>query len=395
MDDSSHNLIQSLVKTDQTVLAQYQYHYRKEKLNNINRFSNQIIDAFDPIDSHAWMMYEQVVKHLDLYPMELLVDETFLKRFAEGEEYIPRSHRTVTLNAADYVNAYYPNQPQNGRKHFASHAVKLYEAGVEFNGRLNQELEVYGGERILAGLYFVVESREKGQARTERRLSLKEFLDDPKAKQAKQAVLVLSERVALHTLFLHKNYTRIANSISDQLSPKARKLYVMLQMESNLTLLNKALSVKYGVETRIKTKDLAGWNSFLGTNHTTIRRLKDSFRIHEEITEKTDLDVMIEGDPETKRGQAFTQLNVIYKSKLPQGMATLPAPARKAKEPERVLKRRPPKCLPGSHREGEWARHNIKVLTQYEVDLKKVGRVLPKKDRDRLERYYAIIGQKF
>ncbi|MGF1761745.1 hypothetical protein L4D76_28445, partial [Photobacterium sagamiensis] len=220
-------------------------------------------------------------------------------------------------------------------------------------------------------------------------------IKDGKAYQAKEITFVLNELVAIHSMYLQKNFTRIDHKIGGKLSPKAEKLYSTLKMESKITPLEPGLTIQNrGTETFVKVGDLDYWNTYFDVSHKTIRRLIDSFRVHKEITEKTELCVHIEGITLGK-GKKYDALRVIYFEQTNINYEALANNVKEAVKPTRKLKRRPPKVPVGSHREGEWARENIKILSNFELELKRVGRKLPAEDVKRMKRYHTIIGQTY
>ncbi len=365
------------LKEDPKALEQFRYNAAVDSKNNVFRVSNDVISGLMAMNSSSWRMFEFVAMHLDIYPLELRLNDEFLESINQGKKYIPSEFRTVTLTAADYVKTFKLTDVA-GRKQFVRDALSLF----------NEAVEIFQGSTIrmsrpVTDLEFEVERRVKGQGAVVEKFYAGEMLGTkPAASQAARLTIEINENLAMAMLFVVKNFTRLDNKIKARLSPAANKLYTYLKMQVES-------EAKYREQIYI-TWDLDTWNRFLNTKHKSIRRLADSFAYDKQITESTDLTVVSGIDRTQKSGRAYTHFYV----------GVMKTPEHELIEHDivdvkPVRKRLParPKVLKGSDAEGIWARKCIKILDDFEKELKAHKRVLPKADRDKREKYLKIIGE--
>ncbi|MCG7584582.1 RepB family plasmid replication initiator protein [Photobacterium sp. OFAV2-7] len=366
-----------LLKEDTAELERYRYNAALDAKENIFRVSNEVIKGLIAMNGPSWRMFEAIARHIDLYPLRIKADDEFIAAFNQGKRYIPSEYRTVTLAAADYVDVYQLSN-NTGRKQFVRDAISLYEESVElFQG---DSLKV---SRPINEIEFHLERRAKGAKSTEEVVALADMKGDkPVATQAARITFELNEKLALAMLFVVKNFTRLDNNIKSHLSPVANKLYTYLKMTMD--------SQRPVREQHILSWDLATWNRFLNTNYASITRLKDRFNLHTQITDKTDLTLIADIDREQKTGRAYTHFYVMWMKtpthELIEQGKPVEKPSRKRLPPR-------PRVVAGSHAEGEWAKKCLAILKDFEDRLNALGRILPKADRDKRDRYNKILGR--
>ncbi|MGF1760085.1 hypothetical protein L4D76_19530, partial [Photobacterium sagamiensis] len=162
MDIDTKEKLNEVITTERKRLAQFEHNYKGDKKNGIQRYSNSLLKTFESLDSHALRMYKFTSDSLNLYPMDLLENESFIKALESGEEYLPLKYRSVTLKASDYTDRYYPTQKNNGPRHFLQHAIKLWDASLikTMEDPASSNLVALLGKRIITDVAFVVESKD-------------------------------------------------------------------------------------------------------------------------------------------------------------------------------------------------------------------------------------------
>lgn len=369
--------LELVLKEDATALEQFRFNAAVDSKNNVFRVSNEVISGLMAMNSSSWRMFEFVAMHLDIYPLELRLNDEFIEAFNQGKKYIPSEYRTVTLTAAEYVKTFKLTDIA-GRKQFVRDALSLF----------NEAVEIFQGNKLrlsrpITDIEFEVERRVKGKGAVVEKLYAGDMLGEkPAATQAARLTIEINENLALAMLFVVKNFTRLDNKIKAHLSPVANKLYTYLKMQVE--------SESRHREQIFVTWDLDTWNRFLHTNHKSITRLAGAFPYDKQLTERTDLTVISGIDKSQKRGRAYTHFYVgVMKTpthELIEHDVVEVKPTRKRLPPR-------PKVLKGSDAEGVWARKCIRILDDFEKELKAHKRVLPKADRDRRTKYLKIIGE--
>lgn len=371
-------------------LKSFEYNYKKDKQSGIQRYSNRILHTLESLDGNALRFYKFICDNMNLYPLELLEDDEFLDCMDRGEKVLYSKYRTVKLSASAYAERFYPDQLRNGRKCFLQHAVKLYETEIEAQKlSRNGDYFAFKSLRILSSISFIILRKSDG-VMVEEKLTIKDIVAG-KAGQAAEIIIELNDVIALQSMFMQRNFTLINHHVSSLLSAKSEKLYCSLKMLSKISPVSTCLSVENNIDTFVKEASLNYWNEFFGTSHKTIRRLIDSFKVHIEIREKTEIYASIEGFS-SKGGKQNDMLRVSWYVRGVEYFDILSASVQQTVVPTRKLKRRPPKIKTGTALEGDWASANIKILLNYELELKRITRKLPLADLRRLNRYYLILG---
>ncbi|MEI8659348.1 hypothetical protein [Vibrio sp. Hal054] len=363
----------------------YKHHFVKESGTHY-RISNNVISNLLQMSNDAWRVFESITKELDIYPDELVNDGAFLEMFYRGEAHIPLKYRTVKLFAKDYIKAYSLTET-NGYRDFTLNSLALFEEPIKhFSFSKSNTLDITITHPV-SKITFHTQVRNDEGERVTRVVSSESIRRNGdttsvgKIWSAHSITFVLDEELILHMLLLRNFFTRIERKSAERLSKACVKLYTLLLMHKGSS---KPVDGAWMIQL-----DLNQCNALTSTNYQSIVAYANNFRLADELNRKTELEVHIDKDNRTKEGKKFTHLNIFFSEKSAKVMAEIGI----EKKITRKLKMRP-RCLVGSDAEGRWARENIKILLDYKAKLQEVGRVLPKADRDRLDTYYSIIGQK-
>ena len=363
----------------------FKHHFIKESGTHY-RISNNVISNLLQMSNDSWRVFESITKELDIYPDELVNDGAFLETFYRGEAHIPLKYRTVKLHAKDYIKSYNLTET-NGYRDFTLNALALFEEPIKhFSFSQSNTLDITITHPVSKVTFHTQVRNDQGErvSKVVTSESIRRNGDTTsigKIWSAHSITFVLDEELILHMLLLRNYFTRIERKSAERLSKAGVKLYTLLLMHKGST---KGVDGAWMIQL-----DLDKCNALTSTNYQSITQYANNFRLADELNRKTELEVHIDKDNRTKDGKKFTHLNIFFSEKSAKVMAELGI----EKKITRKLKMRP-RCLAGSDAEGRWARENIKILLDYKAKLKEAGRVLPKVDRDRLETYYAIIGQK-
>lgn len=368
-----------------TEVLKFKHHADNEKATHY-RLSNYAISTLLQMTPNSWRVFSSISEVLDVYPLELIEDEDFLAKFAEGKATIPEQFRTVKVRALDYQKRW-KIPAQNAYRTFTLEALELFDetlANTFFNPKKGEaEINL---SRPISDIRFHVNIKEKDGSSVAKEVTEKLIKRDVSDKrdgllwQCHAVTFVLHERLAYQMFLMQRMFTRIEKSVTGKLSKPALKIFTMLCMFANSTpARNGAWLVQL---------DLDQCNAMAGTNSETIARFSANFkRYAKELTERTEFDIEFSKDKQSKIGQKFTKLNIFFSRNEKRALSI----AVKDKSVTRKLVPRP-RVLAGSHAEGEWAKKNISILLKYEKELKAIKRILPKVDRERLARYKKIVG---
>lgn len=367
-------------------MIEYKFHFENERETHY-RLSNHVISNLMQMNPTSWRMFEMITSELDVYPTELIERDGFLDELASGKASIPEHFRTVRVSAHEYITRW-NLAPNNGYRTFTLDALTLFEeslANISFDPK-KQEADVRLSRPISDVIFHTkLQSNELNSSDLVRDVHERLIKRNPDDKrndavwQCHAATFVLHERLAEQMLFLREFFTRLERGITSSLSKAGLKLYTMLCMVANSRAqVNGGWHIQW---------DLEQCNALLDTRYGSIADFSRHFKIPSEVSLLTEFDVTHSPDLRSRVGRKYTHLNIFFTKKSKMEVVKL-----KNVEVTRKLVPRP-RVLPGSAAEGEWARKNIAILIKYERELKEIGRILPKADRERLARYKKIIGE--
>lgn len=375
-----------------TNLLKFKYNNDLDQKGKLYRLSNDVITGLLQMEPDSWRIFEQIAKKIDVYPLKLLNSEQFLNDLSEGTAVIPAKYRTVTLRAKDYIKDY-QLAASTGYREFTLNALSLFDemlTNISFSDTHNTVIDV-GLSRPISDITFHVQlnQSEMTQIKTVTHQMIKpkgwtqkkaESGDENKHWSAASVSFILHERLAMEMLFLQRYFTRLDSTVTEKLTKPASKLYTLLQMTAS----SKPMSQEGGWMISL---DLEQCNKLSATKYKTITQFSNNFKLANELSKKTEFDVIHFKDESSKVKKKYVQLNIAFSKKSAGDL--------EKKGIQKITRKRlppRPRVLVGSAAEGSWARKCIVILEAYEKELKTVKRKLIKADRDRLERYRKIIG---
>ena len=375
-----------------TNLLKFKYNNDLDQKGKLYRLSNDVITGLLQMEPDSWRIFEQIAKKIDVYPLKLLNSEQFLNDLSEGTAVIPAKYRTVTLRAKDYIKDY-QLPASTGYREFTLNALSLFDemlTNISFSDTHNTVIDV-GLSRPISDITFHVQlnQSEMTQIKTVTHQMIKpkgwtqkkaENGDENKHWSAANVSFILHERLAMEMLFLQRYFTRLDSTVTEKLTKPASKLYTLLQMTAS----SKPMSKEGGWMISL---DLEQCNKLSATKYKTITQFSNNFKLANELSKKTEFDVIHFKDESSKVKKKYVQLNIVFSKK---SAGDLELKGIKKVTRKRLPPR--PRVLVGSDAEGTWARKCIVILEAYEKELKTVKRKLIKADRDRLKRYRKIIG---
>ncbi|PSV25362.1 hypothetical protein [Photobacterium kishitanii] len=389
---NNQNMVNLPDKDLHTNLLKFKYNNDLDQKGKLYRLSNDVITGLLQMEPDSWRIFEQIAKKIDVYPLKLLNSEQFLNDLSEGTAVIPAKYRTVTLRAKDYIKDY-QLAASTGYREFTLNALSLFDemlTNISFSDTHNTVIDV-GLSRPISDITFHVQlnQSEMTQIKTVTHQMIKpkgwtqkkaESGDENKHWSAASVSFILHERLAMEMLFLQRYFTRLDSTVTEKLTKPASKLYTLLQMTAS----SKPMSQEGGWMISL---DLEQCNKLSATKYKTITQFSNNFKLANELSKKTEFDVIHFKDESSKVKKKYVQLNIAFSKKSAGDL--------EKKGIQKITRKRlppRPRVLVGSAAEGSWARKCIVILEAYEKELKTVKRKLIKADRDRLERYRKIIG---
>ena len=354
-----------------TNLLKFKYNNDLDQKGKLYRLSNDVITGLLQMEPDSWRIFEQIAKKIDVYPLKLLNSEQFLNDLSEGTAVIPAKYRTVTLRAKDYIKDY-QLPASTGYREFTLNALSLFDemlTNISFSDTHNSVIDV-GLSRPISDITFHVQlnQSEMTQIKTVTHQMIKpkgwtqkkaESGDETKHWSAASVSFILHERLAMEMLFLQRYFTRLDSAVTEKLTKPASKLYTLLQMTAS----SKPMSQEGGWMISL---DLEQCNKLSATKYKTITQFANNFKLANELSKKTEFDVIHFKDELSKVKKKYVQLNIAFSKK---SAGDLEQKGIKKITRKRLPPR--PRVLVGSDAEGAWARKCIVILEAYE---KEIGR---------------------
>lgn len=376
--------------TDATPRSLSVFKYNAERESDTHfRVSNFAIKALMSLSPDSWRMFSTISEQLDLHPNELINDEEFLRKFSEGKATIPSHFRTITIKASQYEKRWLLPKGSAYRT-FTLDALTLFEDSLASSTFLGEDLVRMELTRPVTSIQFIVQAIQDGSKVNKlfgpeslvrpSLLSTKEHKINIESGfwQAKEIKFLLNENLFHTILMVQQYFTRIEKKPTTKLSKLANKLFAILSLMSDI---NRPLN-----ETWVFTLTLNEVNTALKLTAKSIPVAFKSLSTYcEELTAKTNFNVVPEKDPLTKDGNKFTQVVIHFSEK------TTPLTIEQPKKVTRKLIPRP-RVAVCSMEEKEWVKNNLHILMDYELRLKQVNKKLPSIDVKRVKRYKEILG---